>query len=200
MTEAEWLVCTDPDLMIKQVGRQASNRKRRLFACACYRHVPQLVQDEQCLNAVAVSERYADGLASKAELCTVLNAARWRFPWHVPSPLPTARYAEEARRVAARMAKEGFSERLYQSSVVRDLFGNHFRRVTAVPSWLTWNESTATKIAQAIYTDRAFDRLPVLADALEEAGCHDPDILAHCRQPGEHVRGCWLVDLLVGKE
>jgi hypothetical protein len=56
------------------------------------------------------------------------------------------------------------------------------------------------KLAQAIYEERAFDRLPVLADALEEAGYHDPDIVAHCRQPGEHVRGCWLVDLLLCKE
>ena len=56
------------------------------------------------------------------------------------------------------------------------------------------------KLAQGIYDDRAFDRMPVLADALEEAGCYDADILAHCRQPGEHVRGCWVVDLLLGKE
>ena len=53
--------------------------------------------------------------------------------------------------------------------------------------------------AAGTYEDRTFDRLPVLADALEKAGCHDPDILAHCRQPGEHVRGCWLVDLILGK-
>ena len=56
------------------------------------------------------------------------------------------------------------------------------------------------KFAQAIYDDRDFDRLPILADALEEAGCTNADILAHCRQPGEHVRGCWVVDLLLGKE
>jgi hypothetical protein len=55
-------------------------------------------------------------------------------------------------------------------------------------------------LAKSIYEDRAFDRLPILADALEESGCHDPDILAHCRQPGEHVRGCWVVDLLLGRE
>jgi hypothetical protein len=63
-------------------------------------------------------------------------------------------------------------------------------------SWLT---STVTSLAQAIYTDRAFDRLPILADALEDAGCTNQDILAHCRQPGEHVRGCWVVDLLLAK-
>ena len=56
------------------------------------------------------------------------------------------------------------------------------------------------QIAQAIYDDRAFDRMPILADALEDAGCMDQTILNHCRQSGEHVRGCWVVDLLLGKE
>jgi hypothetical protein len=65
------------------------------------------------------------------------------------------------------------------------------------PCWLTL---TVRQLAQAIYDDRAFDRLPILADALEDAGCDNADILNHCRQPGEHVRGCWVVDLLLGKE
>jgi hypothetical protein len=56
------------------------------------------------------------------------------------------------------------------------------------------------RLAQGIYEDRAFDRLPVLADALEEAGCDNAEILSHCRGPGPHVRGCWAVDLSLGKE
>jgi anti-anti-sigma regulatory factor len=64
------------------------------------------------------------------------------------------------------------------------------------PSSLAWNNSTIPKIAQAIYEDGVFDRLPVLADALEEAGCINEDILNHCRQAGEHVPRCWLIDLL----
>jgi len=56
------------------------------------------------------------------------------------------------------------------------------------------------KLASAIYDDRAFDRLPDLADGLEEAGCNSPEILTHCREPGPHVRGCWAVDLILGKE
>ena len=59
---------------------------------------------------------------------------------------------------------------------------------------------TVVSIAAAIYADRAFDRLPILADALEEAGCTNADVLLHCRQPGDHVRGCWVVDLVLGKE
>jgi hypothetical protein len=68
------------------------------------------------------------------------------------------------------------------------------------PSWLAWNDRTVVKLAQAIYNEKAFDRLPILADALEDAACSDVDILAHCRGPGPHVRGCWVVDLLLGKE
>jgi hypothetical protein len=71
------------------------------------------------------------------------------------------------------------------------------RPVTTDPSWLT---STVVALAVGIYADRAFDRLPILADALEDAGCTDDALLAHCRQPGGHVRGCWAVDLLLGKE
>jgi hypothetical protein len=64
---------------------------------------------------------------------------------------------------------------------------------------LTWNDRCVGKLAQAIYDEQAFDRLPILADALEEAGCTDADILNHCRSGGEHVRGCWVVDLVLGK-
>src|SRR5262249_28129998 len=84
-----------------------------------------------------------------------------------------------------------------QTTLLRDLFGNPFRPVTADLGWLT---PAVITLAQGIYDERAFDRLPILADALEEAGCRDPDMLPHCRQPGEHVRGCWAIDLILGKE
>ena len=76
-------------------------------------------------------------------------------------------------------------------------FGNPFRPIPLDSSWLT---SPTPQLAESIYTDRAFDRLPILADALEDAGCTNADILNHCRQPGEHVRGCWVIDLLLGKK
>ncbi len=79
----------------------------------------------------------------------------------------------------------------------RDVTGNPFRPVAVDPAWRT---ATAVGIAQAIYDDRAFDRLPILADALQDAGCENADILAHCRGDGPHVRGCWVVDLVLGKE
>ncbi|MBY0522733.1 MAG: hypothetical protein K2R98_05020 [Gemmataceae bacterium] len=78
-------------------------------------------------------------------------------------------------------------------------FQHPFCRVIVDPSWLDWSSGTVRKLAQVIYEQRTFDRLPILADALEDAGCSDADILTHCRQPGEHVRGCWALDLILGK-
>jgi hypothetical protein len=80
--------------------------------------------------------------------------------------------------------------------VVRDLFGNPFRPVTFDPSW---RSPTATAVALHMYDDRAFDAMPVLADALQDAGCEAHDVLEHCRRTGEHVRGCWVVDMVLGK-
>lgn len=90
-------------------------------------------------------------------------------------------------------------ERAAQAELLRCIVGNPFRPVAVDPSWLVWNTGTVPKLARGIYDDRAFDRMPVLRDALEEAGCTDADILNHCRGPGPHVRGCWVVDLLLGK-
>jgi hypothetical protein len=80
--------------------------------------------------------------------------------------------------------------------IVRCVFGNPFRPVSLEPSWRT---STVVALAEGIYADRAFDRLPILADALMDAGCDNTDVLSHCRSDGPHVRGCWVVDLLTGR-
>jgi hypothetical protein len=80
--------------------------------------------------------------------------------------------------------------------VLDDLFGNPFRPVTLDPAWRT---PGVIALARTIYADPAFNRMPELADALEQAGCISLDILAHCRQPCEHVRGCWVADLLLEK-
>ena len=78
-----------------------------------------------------------------------------------------------------------------------DVFGDFFRSVSLNPVWLT---PTVKALASTIYDERAFDRMPILGDALEEAGCANADILSHCSQPGEHIKGCWVVDLILGKE
>ena len=85
---------------------------------------------------------------------------------------------------------------LHQPGLLRDIFGNPFRPVSLDPSWL---KPSVLRFAQATYDDRAFINMPILADALEEAGCTNADVLSHCRSEGPHVRGCWVVDLILGK-
>jgi hypothetical protein len=91
---------------------------------------------------------------------------------------------------------ESHAERVTQAKKIRDIFGNPFRLVSFSPSWQT---STAIALANSMYESRDFTAMPVLADALEEAVCDSADVLAHCRGPGPHVRGCWVVDLVLGK-
>jgi hypothetical protein len=87
-----------------------------------------------------------------------------------------------------------------QAALLRCIFGIPFRPLPRLNSaWLAWEGGTVPKLAAALYDERAFDRLAVLADALEEAGCTDQSILDHLRGPGPHVRGCWAVDLVLGK-
>ena len=95
------------------------------------------------------------------------------------------------------MRVAGETERQAHAAIIRDIVGNPFRPVTLNPAWLT---PTVTGLAAAVYAERAFDRMPVLADALEEAGCDLREVLNHCRGPGPHVRGCWVVDLVLEKK
>jgi hypothetical protein len=84
--------------------------------------------------------------------------------------------------------------------LIHCIFGNPFRSISINHAWLTWHDGTVSKMAQSIYAERVFASLPILADALEEAGCTDASILNHCRGPGPHVRGCWVIDFLLGKK
>jgi hypothetical protein len=86
-----------------------------------------------------------------------------------------------------------------QCDPLRDIFGNPFRSVTVDPAWLEWRDGLVKVMARKMWETGEFSDFPILADALEEAGCANEDILTHSRQSGEHVRGCWLVDLLLGK-
>ena len=86
---------------------------------------------------------------------------------------------------------------LVMVSVTRDVFGNPFRPVTLDPEWRT---STVLALASQMYGSRDFGAMPILADALQDAGCDNEDVFAHCRGSGPHVRGCWVVDLVLGKE
>jgi hypothetical protein len=97
--------------------------------------------------------------------------------------------------------KRGDSEeRVTQKKIAEDIFGSlPFRPVCIDPLLLTWHDGLLTSMAQRMYVSRDFSDMPVLADALEEAGCTNPDVLAHCRMSGDHVRGCWVADLVLEK-
>ncbi|HLW65869.1 MAG TPA: hypothetical protein VKS79_11155, partial [Gemmataceae bacterium] len=82
--------------------------------------------------------------------------------------------------------------------LVREVFGNPSRAFDVNPDWLAWKCGTVAALTRGIYEERAFDRMPILADALEEAGCQTADILTHCRHANRHFRGCWVIDLLLG--
>jgi hypothetical protein len=101
--------------------------------------------------------------------------------------------------LAARWRARRREERARLCELVRDVFGDPFRPVMAPPEWVEGNGGLVREVAHAIYQEHRFAELPVLADALEEAGCDNSDLLAHCRGPGPHARGCWAVDLVLGK-
>jgi hypothetical protein len=212
MTEAEWLMCTDPNAMLQFVKKTVSARKVRLFGVACCRRlVWLLLTDERSRKAVEVAEQFAEDGDCGVELARARHASHVAVNQH-------AKYRRRALRAAYGITHGDALTAAYdawqyaadsinkahdlaiQADLLRDIIGNPFRPVALDPAWLQWNGGTVRKVAQAIYDDRAFDRLPILADALEEAGCTDRDILDHCRSGGDHVRGCWAVDLLLGKE
>jgi hypothetical protein len=86
-----------------------------------------------------------------------------------------------------------------QAQLLHDIVGNPFRRDPVPPSWLRWNDACLPRLAGTIYDQEMFALMPILADALEDAGCANPEVLGHCRTPGVHVRGCWVLDLILGK-
>jgi hypothetical protein len=111
--------------------------------------------------------------------------------------------AHAARAVVARLHWRD----LFMGSLLRDVFGTPFRPVQLDPAWLAWRGGAIRNLAGAVYEERDLPsghldliRLAVLADMLEEASCTDADLLAHLRGPGPHVRGCWVVDLVSGRQ
>jgi hypothetical protein len=241
MTEAEWLDGTDPEPMLDYLLGKSSDRKFRLFGCACCRQHWNWLPLEECKQAVTEAEHFADGKITREQLTRARKEARWalhRVPDEqtyaasaaarilrvraapaarqaaefmrkqraVWTPVPKAfrgRVLEFSEQEAAKAAWDEASadverkEGKLQASLLRDIFGNPFRPLTANPSCLTPN---VLNLAQVLYEKRAFCRLPELADSLSSAGCGNAEFLAHCREPQGHVLGCWVVDLLLGKE
>lgn len=223
MTERDWLACADPETMLRFLSSigMARDRKLRLFAVACYRHVSDLSYDDVEWEAVEVAERHADGLATDQELreahAQLDSSGDYRHrPAHEATAtdrglIETSRWtaaaaADLAVQANLPLAPECVSaeatEKSAQASLLRDIFGPLGPLLTLPPRVLT---PTVVQIAQVIYEERKawglrpFANMPILADALEEAGCDNEDVLSHCRGDGPHVRGCWVVDLVLGK-
>jgi hypothetical protein len=202
MTEAEWLACTtDAAESWVPLRGHVSERKHRLFVCACCR----LWHDNLSAairKALEVAERAADErieweelAAAEEETIAALGGSRSRAARFAVWSLHPHPGKGSGMVVGCVRKHEGQAH----TAVLLELFGNPFRPVPLELSWLTRNDGTAVKIAQVIYNDQAFDRMPILADVLDDAGCDNPSILRHCRGPGPHVRGCWVVDLILGK-
>jgi hypothetical protein len=147
------------------------------------------------------------GMIRAAALAAALEAVGQTWPQKtvevaklqvIAGSFPVDAPITEARCRAA-LEQERANESARQAALLRDIVGNPFQVVTIDPAWLRWNTGCVEQIARGIYDDRRFAELPVLADALEEAGCDNAEILGHCRQPGEHVRGCWVLDSLLGR-
>jgi len=210
MTEAEWFACEEPTQLLNHLRTTASARKVRLVYCAACRDIWDELTDPRYRRAVEVAELFADGLVSDDERAaawdavatngaslfdplrkaTMLTAARRVSPPNCLYYLSQPRTGHDANALRERARVRGVA-------LVRDIFGNPFAPVAFDPAWRT---DTAIAVARQMYERREFSAMPILADALQDAGCEDEVILAHCRDANQvHVRGCWVCDLVLNK-
>ncbi|OAI50769.1 hypothetical protein AYO44_17525 [Planctomycetaceae bacterium SCGC AG-212-F19] len=207
MTEADWLACTDPQKMLEFLRGKASDRKLRLFAVACCREFVNFPSHGLDPKPIELGERCADGLATDADRTAAFESIQMQKE--------NAVFEQQFERAAWLLAIQsmvftniwdgigytpGWSTPAWhypkKCHLLRDIFVSLFHAVTIERLWLT---SNVVALAETIYDERAFERMPILADALEDAGCTNAEVLNHCRSGGEHVRGCWVVDLVLGK-
>jgi hypothetical protein len=215
MTENEWLVCADPVAMLDSMREKVSARKARLFACACCRNFLSITTDEQFGRAIDTAEQFADGLTSKAAMKRARQSVReirHRLPpnkpelhsWWVALWLAEVTNSENAFDQVASEIRRLVSQGLLTdeqspsgATLLRCVAGNPFRLAGTEPSFRV---PDVDALAHSIYHKPTPEGLQKLAKSLEDAGCQDSDILDHCRHPGPHVRGCWVLDLLLGRK
>ena len=216
MTEEEWLGASKQRPMLEHLRRsgRATAREWRLLVCAALRDPkvwPHLVS-RSSQRAVEVSEAFADGAATREDLTRVRKGAHTAA--YLRQGRPKQRYAAGlAHNLCwqdAQLLRDGaFSwlgtdaKLLVSVALIREVIGNPFR---ATRLDTAWRMPTVVSLAQAAYDERALPtghldpvRVAVLADALEDAGCSNEAILSHLRSAGPHVRGCWALDLILGK-
>jgi len=215
--EERWLAAITWREVVSEVRSKRRARKLRLFGCACCRRIETLVTDERSRAALRAGEAFADDEIGKDALITARKAAAtaaneiqkrvglrstfWAaFVAEMVTHVAFDAFESASIRAADAVARSGLrtQEQEEQSQLVllRDIFGNPFQPVEFDPSWST---EAVVDLARGMYESRDFGPMPVLADALEDAGCADAEVLGHCRGPGPHVRGCWVVDLVLGK-
>jgi hypothetical protein len=220
MTEREWNRAVYPVAGLYHFanhGPLPSERKLRLLACACVRRAWHLLDDDRSRRAIESAELYADGQVTRRKLDGAGRAARRvggapgiaaasaaelnlhrLVSLHGQAQLIfVVTAAGEASRAVGTSTAKLRREQKAQAVLLRDIFGNPFRPVTLSPAWRT---DTAVALARTMYESRDFSPMPILADALQDAGCDSADVLDHCRGPGPHCRGCWVVDLVLGWE
>jgi hypothetical protein len=224
VTAEEWDRCTEALRMVYFLEGRASDRKWRLFACACCRRIWELFPDERNRALVAAVEHRPDGTRDDPDLWEAIVASsapeqecRDRPAYWVAKYLGRGFYkttafggaAAVAVEVAREVRPKGHWEEEWaaQAALLRDIFGNPFRPVIADPTWLAWHGGAIPTLARAVYEERELPsghldaaRVAILADMLEEAGATDPGLLGHLRLPGPHVRGCVAVDLILSKD
>jgi hypothetical protein len=207
--ETAWNTTSRPAELLGFLGARISDRQLRLYACACYRRIWDRLH-VATRAVVEVAEQLADGLADEEDLNVAVDGAwTWRSEpapeaaW-VASALPREGAERSAEWVAGFVGSQDPSryqalaaeEQRAQCAMLRDVVGNPFRPIRAAPGWLT---SEVVRLARAIYAERAFRRMGQLAEALVAAGCDREEILGHCLGTVHHVRGCWLLDLLLAR-
>jgi hypothetical protein len=222
MTEAEWHTSLDSYRMVHRCRCviRSYPRKGHLFAVACCRRIWHLLPDERSRAAVEAAEAYAEGRASADQLRAAEKAAAaardaaFRIKGKVGASAEwAAQFAASSNAWHAAKAASNFAyvaagdglqpgpEHAAQAHLLRCIFGPlPLRTVTIEPSWLSWSDSMVVRPAHAIYDSQAFDNLPARGAVLSDAGCRDGDLLGHCGSPWPHVRGCWVVDLLLDKQ
>jgi hypothetical protein len=208
VTEEEWLAATDPIPMLGCLGGEPSDRKLRLFACTCYRLIPGFLEPGGYRDALELTEKDIESPVEQ-EAIDQLRVQRGMW-WYRRSGLAEANAAMDTYWLDLRglewleLCSDETRETLERERAsgplavrMREVFGNPYRPTVFDSSWRT---DTVLSLATQMYESRDFSTMPSMADALQDAGCENADILDHCRGAGPHVRGCWVVDLVLGKE